>query len=160
MNLISLAIVFLIEQMRPLPRANAVQELFISYTDNLSRKFNAGERRQGLMAWLLAVVPLVAGVMLVYYLLESVNLVMAVVFNVAVLYFLMGFRQISQGFSAVLEALRTGDTDAARQALTSWRSQPADELDDTEVAKVAIEEGATFNGTVDMRSPSESSKKN
>ena len=141
MNLISLAIVFLIEQMRPLPRANAVQELFISYTDNLSRKFNAGERRQGLMAWLLAVVPLVAGVMLVYYLLESVNLVMAVVFNVAVLYFLMGFRQISQGFSAVLEALRTGDTDAARQALTSWRSQPADELDDTEVAKVAIEEG-------------------
>jgi adenosylcobinamide-phosphate synthase len=69
MNLISLAIVFLIEQMRPLPRANAVQELFISYTDKLSGQFNAGERRQGLMAWLLAVVPLVAGVMLVYYLL-------------------------------------------------------------------------------------------
>ena len=59
MNLISLAIVFLIEQTRPLPRANPVEELLTSYTDNLSRKFNAGERRQGLMAWLLAVVPLV-----------------------------------------------------------------------------------------------------
>ena len=61
MNLISLAVVFLIEQVRPLPQANAVHVLFISYTDKLSKQFNAGERRQGLMAWLLAVVPWVAG---------------------------------------------------------------------------------------------------
>ena len=141
MNLISLAIVFLIEHLRPLPQANSVHQLFISYTDKLSRQYNAGERRQGLMAWLLAVVPWVAGVMLAYYLLISVNLVMALILNVVVLYFVMGFRQISQGFNAVLEALRADDIEAARQALTSWRSQPSDELDDTEVAKVAIEDG-------------------
>ena len=141
MNLISLAVVFLIEQMRPLPQANTVHQLFISYADKLSRQYNAGERRHGLIAWLLAVVPWVAGVMLAYYLLISVNLVMALILNVVVLYFVMGFRQISQGFNGVLEALRTGDIEAARQALTSWLGQPSDELNDTEVAKVAIEGG-------------------
>ena len=141
MNLISLAVVFLIEQVRPLPQANPVHLLFVRYSNNLAKQFNAGERRQGVMAWLLAVVPAVAAVMLVYYLLASVNLVMALIFNIVVLYFLMGFRQISLGFNEVLEALRTGDIDAARKALSGWRSQPADELDSAEVAKVAIEEG-------------------
>jgi adenosylcobinamide-phosphate synthase len=141
MNLISLAVVFLIEQMRPLPRANPVHQLLVSYTDKLSTRFNAGERRQGLMAWLFAVVPWVAGAMLVYGLLVSINPVLALIFNVAVLYFVMGFRQIGHSFNAVLEALRTGDTDAARIALTNWRNQPADELDDTEIAKIAIEDG-------------------
>ncbi len=141
MNLISLAIVFLIEQMRPLPAANAVHQLFISYTDNLSRQFNAGERKQGMVAWLLAVAPWVAGAMLLYALFASVNLVIALVFNVAVLYLVMGYRQVGQGFNAVLEALRTGDIDAARLALANWRGHSAGELDDAEIAKVAVEEG-------------------
>ncbi len=141
MNLISLAIVFLIEQLRPLPQANAVHLLFVRYTNKLAKQFNAGERRQGVMAWLLAVVPWVAGVMLLYYLLASANLVVALAFNIVILYFVMGFRQFSHGYNDILEALRNGDIEAARQALTSWRRQPADELDSTEVAKVAIEEG-------------------
>ena len=141
MNLISLAIAFLIEQLHPLPAANAVHQLFISYTDNLSGQFNAGERKQGLIAWLLAVVPWVAGAMLLYALFASVNLVIALVFNVAVLYLVMGYRQVGQGFNAVLEALRTGDIDAARLALSNWRGHSAGELDDTEIAKVAVEEG-------------------
>jgi len=141
MTLISLAIVFLIEQMRPLPQANAVHQIFTNYSDSLSRQFNAGERRQGLMAWLIAVVPWVAGVVLVYSLLLSINPVLALIFNVAVLYFVMGFRNIGQKFNTVLEALRSGEIDAARHALTDWRGQPADELHDSEVAKVAMEEG-------------------
>jgi adenosylcobinamide-phosphate synthase len=141
MNLISLVLVLLIEQVRPLPQANPVHLLFVNYSNSLAKQFNAGERRQGVMAWLLAVVPAVAAVMLVYYLLASINVVMALILNVVVLYFLMGFRQFSQGFNEVLEALRTGDVDAARLALASWRGQPADEYDGAEVAKVAIEEG-------------------
>jgi adenosylcobinamide-phosphate synthase len=83
----------------------------------------------------------VLGVLLVFYLLDSVSTLLTLAFNVAVLYFLIGFRQFGSGFNEVLEALRNGDVDGARQALANWRNQPADGLDSAEVAKLAIEDG-------------------
>ena len=53
MTLFTLVFVFLIEQLRPLPPANPVHSLLASYTGNVARQFNAGERRQGVFAWLL-----------------------------------------------------------------------------------------------------------
>ena len=141
MTLVSLILVFLFEQIRPLPPANAVHLLLVRYFNNLAKQFNAGERGQGIIAWLLAVVPWVIGAMLVYNLLGFASVLLALAFNVAVLYFLMGFRQFSGSFSAILEALRNGDIDSARELLAGWRNQSADELDTPEVAKLAIEEG-------------------
>ena len=141
MNLIALAFVFLIEQARPLPGENPVRSFFDRYSNYIASQFNAGERRQGMMAWLLAVLPIVAAVMLVYFLFASAGMVIALALNVAVLYFLMGFRKFSLGFNEVLDALRAGDIEAARKALSSWCNQPVDELDATEIAKVAIEQG-------------------
>ena len=143
MTLISLALAFLLEQLRPLPAANAVQSMLAGYFDNLSGQFNAGERRQGAIAWLLAVAPLAIVALLLYYLLGSASVLLAIAFNVAVLYFLMGFRQLSGSYNAILEALRNDDIDAAREALARWRNKPADALDSVEVAKLAIEEGLT-----------------
>ncbi|NIO41793.1 MAG: cobalamin biosynthesis protein CobD, partial [Burkholderiales bacterium] len=91
----------MIEQLRPLPSDNAVQAAAARWFDNLVRQFNVGERRQGLIAWLLAVVPWVIGVLLVYKVLGSASWVLVLAFNVAVLYFLIGFRQISNSFTAV-----------------------------------------------------------
>ena len=143
MTLISLVLVFLLEQVRPLPLPNAVQSMLTGYLDNLSGQFNAGERRQGAMAWLLAVAPLVIVSLLLYYLLGTASVLLALAFNVAVLYFLMGFRQFSGRYNAILDALRNDDIDAARETLASWRNKPAEALDSTEVAKLAIEEGLT-----------------
>lgn len=141
MILISLLLLFLIEQLRPLPPANAVHLMVARYFDSLAKQFNAGERRQGVMAWLLAVAPWVIGVTLVYYLLGLASALLALAVNVAVLYFLMGFRHFSNGFSKVLEAIRNGDVEAAREALAGWRNRSADELDSAEMVKLAIEDG-------------------
>lgn len=141
MTLISLVFAFLIEQLRPLPPANPVHSLLASYTNSVARQFNAGERRQGIFAWLVAVLPWVLGVMLLYLILESASDLLALAFNVAVLYFLIGFRQFANQFNIVLDALRNDDTDAARQALTGWRNQSAEELGPGEIAKLAIESG-------------------
>jgi cobalamin biosynthesis protein CobD/CbiB len=143
MTLISLVLVFVLEQVRPLPLPNAVQSMLAGYVDNLSGQFNAGERRQGAMAWLLAVAPLVIVSLLLYYLLGTASVLLAIAFNVVVLYFLMGFRQFSGRYNAILEALRNDDIDAARETLANWRNKPAEALDSTEVAKLAIEEGLT-----------------
>lgn len=143
MTLVSLILVFLLEQVRPLPLPNAVQSMLAGYFDNLSGQFNAGERRQGTIAWLLAVAPLVIAALLLFYLLGTASVLLALALNVAVLYFLMGFRQFSGSYTSILEALRNDDIDAAREALAKWRNKPAEALDSTEVAKLAIEEGLT-----------------
>ena len=136
MTLISLVLVLLIEQVRPLPSGNAVHLSLVRYVDSVAKQFNAGERRQGVIAWLLAVVPWFAGVSLVYYLLGLASVLLALAFSVAVLYFLMGFRQFSSGFNGVLEALtlvrrarhlRAGEigplTSLIRRKLPSWPSK-------------------------------------
>ncbi len=143
MTLVSLILVFLLEQVRPQPSPNAVQSMLAGYFDNLAGQFNAGERRQGTIAWLLAVAPLVIAALLLFYLLGTASVLLALAFNVAVLYFLMGFRQFSGSYTSILEALRNDDIDAAREALAKWRNKPAEALDSTEVAKLAIEEGLT-----------------
>ncbi len=141
MNLISIVLALLIEQLRPLPQANAMHSWLSGYFGNVARQFNSGERRQGVMAWLVAVVPWVLGVALVHALTDAMGGLFELAFNVAALYFLMGFRQFGSGFNSVLEALRSDDADAARRALAAWRICSADELEAGEVAKLAIEDG-------------------
>ncbi|HZP94382.1 MAG TPA: CobD/CbiB family protein [Burkholderiales bacterium] len=141
MNFLSLLVAFLIEQVWPLNPRCTVYRLYARYAVLLGRHFNAGESRQGVIAWLLGVLPWAALAWIVYYLLGSVNVVLAWGWNVLVLYVTMGFRQFSHGFTTIAEALRAGDLDAARRELGEWRGDSATEYSGTEIAKVAIEEG-------------------
>ncbi len=141
MSFLSLLAALLIEQAKPLNPRCSVFRWFAKYANNLGKHFNAGESRQGVIAWLLGVVPWVLGVALVFWFLASINVVLAWAWNVAVLYVTMGFRQFSHGYTAITEALRVGDIDAARKELADWRGEAADELSGTEIAKLAIEEG-------------------
>ena len=141
MTFLSLVATFLLEQVRPLNPRFTLFRLFAKYANNVGKHFNAGEARQGMVAWLLGVLPWVVAVALIYHVAASVSVVLAWVWNVAVLYVTMGFRQFSHGYNVIVEALRAGDLDAARKQLGEWRNQNADEYNGNEVAKVAIEEG-------------------
>ena len=139
MNLISLVLAFVIETFRPLPSGHAVHSLFSRYAANVAMQFNSGERGQGIIGWLVAVGPWVLGTALVHAIADSAGWLLELAFNVAVLYFLVGFQQISTGFGAVLSALRDDDVDGARRAFSEWRGQDADDLEASELAKLAIE---------------------
>jgi len=76
--------------------------------------FNAGQHKHGKIAWLLAVLPLLGGVALLYWLLCSVHPVFAWAFNVLMLYLTMGFRQFSHYFTDIHQALRNNRLDEAR----------------------------------------------
>lgn len=141
MTFLSLLVAFLIEQVRPLDPRSPLFRMYTRYANNLGKHFNAGERKQGVIAWLLGVLPWVIATALVYYMLLSVSVLLALAWNVVVLYVTMGFRQFSHGFTALVEALREGDLDAARRELAEWRGEASDEYNATELAKVAIEEG-------------------
>jgi cobalamin biosynthesis protein CobD/CbiB len=141
MSFLSLLFTLLIEQFRPLGARSVVHRWFIRYVNYLGSHFNAGEHGQGMAAWWFAVLP---GTLIAfggYYLLASINVGLAWLWNVAVLYLTLGFRQFSHAFTEITEMLRTGDIGSARTLLAEWRNEPATEYNATEIAKVSIEDG-------------------
>jgi adenosylcobinamide-phosphate synthase len=141
MSLISLIAALLLEQLHPLARRRQVSIVIARYANFLERQFNAGERKHGVIAWLVAVVPVVVVTALIYWLLRQVHPLLGWVWNVAVLYITLGFRQFSHYYTDIQNALREGDVEAARASLAAWRGQSADGLDASDIARLAIEEG-------------------
>lgn len=139
MNFLSLLAALILEQVRPLRQENPLYAAFERYAAMLERQLNAGQFYHGVIAWLLAVVPIVAVTVLVYHALYAMSPILAWGWNIAVLYLTMGFRQFSHYFREILHALRNGDIVTAREYLARWRNEPADELTPTEVARVSIE---------------------
>jgi adenosylcobinamide-phosphate synthase len=140
MSLLSIIFALLIEQVRPLSSRKYLFAWLTSYVDFFQRTFNAGESRNGLIAWLLAVSVPSLGSLILYWFFAAQHPVLAWAFCVLVLYLTMGFRQFSHYFTDIHNALRNHDLDQARAILSSWRCEPCDELSSEEVIRVTIEE--------------------
>ncbi|HEX5363125.1 MAG TPA: CobD/CbiB family protein [Gallionella sp.] len=140
MSLFALIAALLLEQLHPLSARKYLYGWLTGYANFYQLHFNAGELRHGKFAWLFAVLPLLFGTILLYWLLYRVHPFLAWAFNVLVLYLTMGFRQFSHYFTDIHKALRDGELERARGLLTSWRGEPAHELNAEEVARVTIEE--------------------
>lgn len=145
MTLFSLIVALFLEQWRPVGHRNQAIRLFFGYTDLLERQLNSGERRQGAIAWFLAVAPPVAAAWLIYELLYDVSPVLGWGWNVLVLYLTMGFRQFSHAFTGIAEALQAGELDRARALLGAWIGQSAREYGSGDVARSAIEQGLLYS---------------
>jgi adenosylcobinamide-phosphate synthase len=139
MTLFSLIFALLLEQWRPSGDRNRVILLFLSYADGLERYFNTGVGRHGVAAWIAAVVPVLIFTGWIYYLLYSFNPLLAWAWNVVMLYLTMGFRQFSDSFTEIRDALKNGDLLLARKLLKAWRGVQADELSSQEIARITIE---------------------
>jgi adenosylcobinamide-phosphate synthase len=131
----------LLEQAWPLRGGNRLHDGFGRYAQLLESQFNGGERRHGVIAWMLAVLPVVAAVVAVYYALHSLAPLAALAWSVAVLYLTMGFRQFSHYYTEIQQALSRGELGPARERLAKWRGESASELHAGEIARLAIEQG-------------------
>lgn len=140
MSLLALITALLLEQLHPLSSRKYLQGWLSDYVSFFQHHFNGGERRHGKIAWLLAVLPLLAATVACYWLLCRAHPVFAWAFNVLVLYLTMGFRQFSHYFTDIHQALRDDRLDEARSLLTRWRGIHSHELNAEEVARVTIEE--------------------
>ena len=143
MTFMSLLAALLLEQLRPLPDRVRLGRPLRSALDFIEHHLNAGEHHHGVMAWLLTVLPLAALALAVYYALYQVSFVLAWAWNVAVLYLTMGFRQFSHHFTDIHRALAADDLARARSLMGAWRGRSADDLNSTEIARLAIEEALT-----------------
>jgi adenosylcobinamide-phosphate synthase len=140
MTLISLIAAFLIEQVQPLDVGKWMRAPLGRVAEYFETRFNDGQARHGMVAWILAVAPLVVVVAVLYHVLDRIHPLFALVLNVGVLYLTMGFRHVSHYFTGVHEALRKGELDRARSLIAEWRGHSAERLSSSEVAKLAIEE--------------------
>ena len=140
MSLFALIAALLLEQYRPLFLRKYLFMWLSGYVQFFQHHFNAGQQEQGKIAWLLAVLPLLVGAMVLFWMLDRVHPIFAWAFNVLVLYMTMGFRQFSHYFTKIHLALRADKLDEARALLSRWRDIPSDELNAEEVARLTIEQ--------------------
>ncbi len=140
MSLISLIIALLLEQWRPLADRGYLISRVLRFADFLQQHFNAGERTHGMIAWALGVLPASLLAIVAYYLLYMLSPLLALAFNVLILYMTMGFRQVSHYFTDIHLALKGGDLDSARAILGQWRGASCERLSAEEVARLTIEE--------------------
>lgn len=141
MKFLALLIALLLEQVRPLRNRSRLYRWFRQYSDGLDDRFNGGQYRQGVVAWLLAAGPLIIVVASAHYLLLGVAPLLSLVWSIAVLYVVMGFRQFSHFYTGILRAASNEDFAAARGLLGDWLAEPAVEFSPTEIARVSIEQG-------------------
>ncbi len=146
MGWIALVLTLLLEQLRPLPARNPVYAVAGTMADAAREGMNAGRRRHGMYAWLLLVGGVVFVASAVYAFALSISWWLALLVNVVVLYFTMGFRQFSHRLTEIQIALANGDLQTARGELAQWKAgvedtPPAAELELDELVRQSCEHG-------------------
>jgi adenosylcobinamide-phosphate synthase len=139
MSFFAVLFALLIEQLKPLPRDNAVHEGLVRWVGWTGRNFDAGERHHAAVVWGVALAVPGLATVLVYLLLRQQSVFLALAFDVLVLYLTLGFRQFSHFFTDIRDALDRGDEATARRLLAEWRHLDARELPRTELLRHVIE---------------------
>lgn len=140
MSFFAILFALLIEQARPLARSNPIHAGLRAWALSVSRNFDAGQAHHGWVAWALAVlVPPLAVLAVHWALLHWLGWPLALVWNVAVLYITLGFRQFSHHFTGIRDALEEGDAADARARLAQWKQVEASELPRSEIVRHVIE---------------------
>ncbi len=142
MTLFSLVFALLLEQFRPLNAAKVLTPPLEALGDFFETRFNDGQAQHGTLAWCLMVLPPVLPVAIIYFALyHAVHPLAAFVFNIAVLYYTMGFRHFSHFFTRIHAALRAQDLPTARSLIGEWRGHLHDQSSTPEITRMTIERG-------------------
>ncbi|CAN5398412.1 CobD/CbiB family protein [soil metagenome] len=139
MSFFAVLFALLIEQFKPLPRLDWAHDTLVSWLQWTGRNFNAGQDRHAWVVW--SVTALFPALLTwgLYALIAQWSVILALLFNVGVLYLTLGFRQFSHYFTDIRDALERGDEFEARRLLASWRHIEAGELPRTELMRHVIE---------------------
>ncbi|HEY5366669.1 MAG TPA: CobD/CbiB family protein [Casimicrobiaceae bacterium] len=141
MNFIAIVVALALEQWRAFQWRAGVERAFVRLARYLERAMNGGTRQQGAIATLLALAPPVVITALIHFALVAVHPLLALLWSIAVLYLLMGFRRFSHAVSSIVLALKAGELPSARRTLAAWRGGVTAELSSEEIARLAIERG-------------------
>ncbi len=115
---------------------------FVWYRDwaeSIEERFNGGKRVHGIGAVILATLPIVAGVMLIHYILGEIGWILRVAFDVLVLYLCLDVHRLSKTAGAVSVALESGDLDEADEQLRELIGKGVPEKSEANIARASVE---------------------
>jgi len=136
MTLLSLIVVLLLEQVRPVRPSHAV-ELWVDQRLRQVMSSEAPTLRSAWVSWVLIVGGTALASMLLVRLLGALHPVLEFAATAGLLYLTMGFRRFSHWFNEIQAALRADDLLGARALLRRW----VDEARADHVARAAAEQG-------------------
>ena len=140
MSFFAVLIALLIEQAKPLAQGNPIHASLRAWARWAARNCDAGKPRHGWITWVLATcVPALVAAGVYWLLVWLAGWLVAMLWNVLVLYATLGFRQFSHHFTAIRDALEAGDEDKARELLAAWQQVDASELPRSEIVRHVIE---------------------
>jgi adenosylcobinamide-phosphate synthase len=139
MSFFAVLLALVIEQLRPLPQGTPVHEALVNWARWTARNFDAGREHHAWVVWCVAVLVPSTLVGLVYVALHHYSILLALVWDLAVLYLSLGFRQFSHYYTDIRDALDRGREDEARELLREWRHLDASELPREELLRHVIE---------------------
>jgi adenosylcobinamide-phosphate synthase len=139
MSFFAVLFALLLEQLKPLPRQGTVNDTVSGWMRWAGLNFNAGKAHHAWVVWVItALVPAVLACG-VWLLLHHFSILLALAWNVAVLYLTLGFRQFSHFFTDIRDAMERGEEDRARTLLSQWRHVHAADLSRHELLGEVIE---------------------
>ena len=109
------------------------------WVESIEQRFNGGSRTHGTGAVLLALVPVVAGVLLAHYILAEISPVLSFLFDVLILYVCLDICRLGNGARAVADALETGDLREADRQLKELSGKSAPDLTEAGIAHATVE---------------------
>jgi adenosylcobinamide-phosphate synthase len=140
MSFFAILLALVLEQARPLNPVNVIYTTMNRWIAWVARTFDAGVQHQAWITWGITVIGPALLTMLVHWTLEwGLAWLLAVVWNVALLYVTLGFRQFSHHFTAIREALENGDETLARELLAEWQQVQVGQIPRSEIVRHVIE---------------------
>lgn len=140
MGFVSILVALLLEQARPLSRGNTVHLLSRMWVRAVGRSLDTGRHHHAALAWIVGVlVPGLLAAVVYWAVLSAFGWPFAVLWNIAVLYVTLGFRQFSFHFTEIRNALDAGESEQARQRLAAWRHVDLASLPRDEVVRQVVE---------------------
>jgi adenosylcobinamide-phosphate synthase len=135
MTFFSVLLALIAEQVRALSQQNPVSTLLFYHAQYMAHDVEAGQPRHRVGAWLAVTLPWTIGAGLIYFLLYRIGFVLAFAWNVAVLYFTLGFRQFSHYFTDIHVALNDDDVLRARSILREWTGRDTADMPVSEIVR-------------------------
>lgn len=139
MSFFAVLFALLAEQLKPLSNLNPIHHALVGWVRWAGRNFDAGDAVHAKVVWAITVIVPAALTGVLFMAVDRYSTVLALVFNVVVLYFMLGFRQFSHHFTAIRDAIEQGREDRARDLLAQWQSVDASELPRTEILRHVLE---------------------
>jgi adenosylcobinamide-phosphate synthase len=140
MSFFAIFLALVLEQVRPLKTDNPLFASVNRWIHWTVRTLDAGARSQAWITWGVTVLGPASLAMLVHWLLTwGLGWWVAVLWNVALLYATLGFRQFSHHFTGIREALEDGDEQKARELLAGWQQVQVGQIPRSEIVRHVIE---------------------